>query len=540
MHYKNFLVALAIVAVVFVGVKAVPASALTADDVQTQIQRLMAQISELTAQITRLRGQAGNMDSSVGAALMPSFQHRICNILNRNLAAGAEGDDVRGLQEYLYENKFLSVAPTGYFGQMTQEAVRKWQTQEGVQAVGAFGPLSRERIKKWCGGGFVNKERFSASPTRGDAPLAVTFYSYVSGFRPQSDYYTVEFGDGTSERASHCMAPTDFCSDPGTNTHTYSSNGTYTATLIHTSDPCDGNPMCKAPISREVVGKVQIIVGPIACTKEYKPVCGSKPIVCITTPCNPIPTTYGNRCEMAADSASFLYEGQCRTGYTNPSDDPQCKRWSDGRVCGGTYCSRSAPGGTPQCVASMCSGQVVESGATWRCLEYFNSPSNKPPVISGFSGPTTLAEDATGTWTVNARDPEGGSLSYQVWWGDENVYAPNLTTASAAREFTQSTTFTHAYADSGTYTVQITVRDSSGAEAKTTSTVYVSGVTACTMEYAPVCGRKPGCVPCNAPQGTACPMVCQLYPLQTYSNRCMLSAAGANYSFEGQCPDTTN
>lgn len=529
MHYKNFLIALAIVVVTGTGLYATSVSALTADDVQVQIQRLMAQISELTAQITRLRGQVGNMDSSVGTALMPSFQHRICNVLARNLAAGAQGDDVRGLQEYLYENKFLSVAPTGYFGQMTQEAVRKWQTQEGVQAVGAFGPISRERIKKWCGG-FVNKERFSATPQRGNAPLAVTFYSYVSGFRPLSDYYTIEFGDGTSERASHCMAPTDFCSDPGTNTHTYSSNGTYTATLIHTSDPCDGNPQCKAPISQEVVGKVHITVGSVACSKEYKPVCGAKPIVCITTPCNPIPTNYGNRCEMNADGATYLYDGQCKTSYSDPKNDPMCKAWNDGISCGGMSCGRDVPGGTPWCGTNNCYPTTPQPAASWRCTAYFDNTGNKPPVISGFSGPTTLAEDAMGTWTIRASDPENGALSYNIRWGDEFNPGPGVAASVEAAQWLQTTTFTHAYANPGTYTITILVRDSSGQTAQTTTTVRVIGNVDCTMESAPVCGQPP--MP-TCPPGMGCAQV--MPQPRTYSNRCMMNRASASFLYEGQC-----
>lgn len=482
--YKNFLVALAIVAVTGAGLYGTSVSALTADDVQAQIQKLMAQITELTAQITRLRAQVHTSLPNANASPV-AFQHRICNILNRNLVRGAEGDDVRGLQEYLYENKFLAVAPTGYFGQMTQEAVRKWQANEGVSAVGAFGPMSRERIKIWCGGGgFVNKERFSVSPTRGDAPLTVTFNTWLSGFRMPIVTYGIDFGDGTSEGAANCPAPADACTGPGQNTHTYSQNGTYTATLHKYTANCAKVVNCTTSNQDEILGKVQIHVGPVACTKEYKPVCGARPIVCITTPCNPIPTTYGNRCEMNADGASFLYEGQCRSDYKNPADDPQCKSWTDGYTCG-SRCHRDYAGGPPICMQLMCAVQQygMPEQAVPRCLAYFNNSGNKPPVISSFSGPTTLALNTTGTWTIKASDPENGQLTYQVWWGDEHIYSPANASTVSAREFIQSTTFTHSYANAGTYTVSIVVRDSAGQEAKTSTTVRVgSETTACTQE----------------------------------------------------------
>ena len=478
--YKNFIVALAIVAVAGTGLYATNTSALTADDVQSQIARLMQQIQDLTAQITRLKAQIGTTDPA-GPHVIGSEtkKHRICYLLTRDLRSGAAGDDVRGLQEFLYENKFLTVQPTGYFGEMTANAVKRWQANEGVSAVGAFGPMSRERLKIWCGGGgWNNQERFSASPTRGDAPLTVVFDTWLSGFRVNTVSYAIDFGDGTSqERAADCPAPADACTGPGQNKHTYSSNGTYTATLNKMTDPCpdDGDPntpRCLAAIQQEVVGKVQVTVGPVACTKEYKPVCGAQPIVCITTPCNPIPTTYGNRCEMNADGAQFLYEGQCRT--ENPADDPQCKAWFDG--C--NSCARSNPGEAAACTLKYCAAP----GKAY-CTARFNETKNKLPVISGFSGPTTLSVNQTGTWTINASDPENGSLSYSITWGDELVVASYSDGSAARAAFTQATTFTHAYSVAGTYTIVVVVRDDAGMETKTSATVRVgSDGYACTAD----------------------------------------------------------
>jgi len=509
-------------------------SALTTEDVQARIKELLAKVAELTAQIRALQGQVNVTTDPVGTTAVsvnPNFKHRICNMLTRNLAQGTQGDDVRGLQEFLQSEKMLTVEPTGYFGMLTADALKRWQSAQGVDSVGMVGPMTRERIRIWCGGGYeIPGQRFTATPTRGDAPLSVTFNTWLSGFRVNTISYTIDFGDGTSERAADCPAPADACTGPGQNTHTYASNGTYIATLNKITDPCpdDGDPStprCLAPIHSEVVGKLHINVGPMACTKEYMPVCGSKPIVCITTPCNPIPTTYGNRCEMNADGASFLYEGQCRS--ENPADDPQCKQWFDG--C--NSCARNNPGDPAACTLKYCAPATAQKPY---CTARFDQSGNKPPSISGFSGPTTLAEDATGTWTVKASDPEGGILSYQVWWGDENIYASSMTTATAAREFTQSTTFTHAYASPGTYTVSITVHDASGQEAKSSSTVKVTAATICTNQYEPVCGRPTGCANTCAP-GMYCTMECRLHDPITYSNRCYLNAAGAGIISEGAC-----
>lgn len=49
-----------------------------------------------------------------------------------------------------------------------------------------------------------------------------------------------------------------------------------------------------------------------ACTKEYKPVCGSVKVQCFTTPCNPVEQTFSNKCEMESYwNTTFLHEWTC-------------------------------------------------------------------------------------------------------------------------------------------------------------------------------------------------------------------------------------
>lgn len=98
---------------------------------------------------------------------------------------------------------------------------------------------------------------------------------------------------------------------------------------------------------------------------------------------------------------------------------------------------------------------------------------NLPPVISDVSGPTTLKIGETGTWTVQASDPENGPLSYSVVWGDEMaVPVPLSTTPSAGVQ--QTATFTHAYAQAGTYYPKFKVTDNAGQSNSTSLSVVVS------------------------------------------------------------------
>ena len=287
------------------------------------------------------------------------------------------------------------------------------------------------------------------------------------------------------------------------------------------------------PMSRERI-RIWCGGGNTGCTKEYAPVCGSKPIVCITTPCNPIQQTYGNRCLMSADGATFAYEGACRDATRSPSADPQCKKWTDGKYCGET-CERPSPGSTligcaiPMCLAP--NAGTPPDRAPY-CIEYFGNMGNKPPVISGLSGPTTLTLNEQGTWKIDASDPENGNLSYSVTWGDEWLMMGAPRTSSADYSIVQSTTFTHSYSNAGTYTVRVVVRDSAGAEAQTSMTVTVQrGLVACTMQYDPVCGQPPE--PACRRSIPAC-MMATPGP-QTYGNRCVMNAADATFLYSGEC-----
>ena len=75
-----------------------------------------------------------------------------CTILNNNLGYGStnsnSGSQVTMLQNFLYSNGYLSVAPTGRYGDMTISAVKKFQTTQGISAIGVVGPATRAAVQK--------------------------------------------------------------------------------------------------------------------------------------------------------------------------------------------------------------------------------------------------------------------------------------------------------------------------------------------------------------------------------------------------------
>lgn len=124
------------------------ASALTVDELQTQIKTLLQQLQGLQQQLkdTRLASSTPNMASSTPDG-------HPCLELARTLSQGMRGDDVRALQRRLLESGDLSddSAVTGLFGPKTAAAVHKMQRRFGIaSSTGIVGPTTRDRLKGDC------------------------------------------------------------------------------------------------------------------------------------------------------------------------------------------------------------------------------------------------------------------------------------------------------------------------------------------------------------------------------------------------------
>lgn len=86
-----------------------------------------------------LHGQASS-GTSAGAATS-GF------VFTQTLTLGSSGNEVTELQRILIAGGFLHIAsPSGYFGQLTQEAVKAYQAAHNLPAVGIVGPLTRAAL----------------------------------------------------------------------------------------------------------------------------------------------------------------------------------------------------------------------------------------------------------------------------------------------------------------------------------------------------------------------------------------------------------
>jgi len=135
---KTIIAAVAGLALV-AAIAPVSASAVTIEELQAQIQALLAQLSAL-------QGTTTTTGSSYTACAGVTF--------SRYLVVGSSGADVKCMQQIL-NNTGYTVASTGagspgnettYFGPLTLSAVQKWQAAQGWVAANQIGPKSIAKL----------------------------------------------------------------------------------------------------------------------------------------------------------------------------------------------------------------------------------------------------------------------------------------------------------------------------------------------------------------------------------------------------------
>ncbi len=99
--------------------------------------------------------------------------------------------------------------------------------------------------------------------------------------------------------------------------------------------------------------------------------------------------------------------------------------------------------------------------------------SNRTPVLSSVSGPSSLFAGRGGVWSITGYDPDGMRITYAITWGDNTT--SDLVGDTSVRGGAIRKSFSHAYRSAGTYTIQFGIEDANGeASSIQTRTVTVS------------------------------------------------------------------
>src|SRR3989338_5048557 len=111
------------------------------------------------------------------AVTLPSSPSPTTGSITRDLSIGSRGTDVSALQTFLIAQGFLSATATGYFGSLTEAAVRQYQAAQNIVSsgtpattgYGAVGPRTRAAI--------VQQQGISTSPPSRPTPTPTPVFS---------------------------------------------------------------------------------------------------------------------------------------------------------------------------------------------------------------------------------------------------------------------------------------------------------------------------------------------------------------------------
>lgn len=226
-----------------------------------QLTDLMKRVQDLLAQVRELRLQISG-GSTPGTSPRPTTPPRhtpgLCSAIPNlgNFGQGMSGTGVKNIQQFLVNEGYLtSDNATGYFGNTTAQAVKKWQIDRKIVSAtstatttgaGRFGRLTREDMIRRCENHDGDAmSAFKLSPSIGKAPLRVEVANVpaavlkkmneckksVGRLGTSGNGLTVDWGDGTKAPAAATSTnAVRSCADE-VKKHTYTTPGVYTVKI---------------------------------------------------------------------------------------------------------------------------------------------------------------------------------------------------------------------------------------------------------------------------------------------------------------------
>lgn len=159
------------------AVPAPRAEAATLEELQTQIQTLLAQLERLRSQVPG--------SSNLGS----------CNPFTIDMTVGRSGVEVTNLQKFLMNRGHsIPAGATGFFGEQTRRALAEFQSQNGISpAVGYFGPMTRGKMNALCAA-----QPSTPTPGTNNGNAGGTNTGALKGGEATIENFQVVSGDDTS------------------------------------------------------------------------------------------------------------------------------------------------------------------------------------------------------------------------------------------------------------------------------------------------------------------------------------------------------
>ncbi|MFA7310038.1 MAG: IPT/TIG domain-containing protein [Candidatus Paceibacterota bacterium] len=441
-----------------------------------------------------------------------------CVTLTRDLAVGSRGSDVTSLQRFLLNQNYQgsgSWMVTGYFGVATQAAVRNFQQSHGLAVSGAADASTRAAIANCGAPSNVNTNynynyNYNNNPYLYPSTPVNPVYPTYPPFNVHPGYNAVTLTalSASSAIAGSAVTITGTGFDYSNNTvyigsMPISNIASFSGTSLTFTVPAylSGSQLVYVANTRGTSNSLALTVipGSNTCTYPYSGSCGCS--YGYNTNCtNGMPTiTYLSPTSGAVSSSVTVFgSGFSTSGNTVHFGQGIITNLgsADGRSVSFIVPTQLTGYGTATVGLGTYNVSVTNAaGYTSNTLPYTVTSlgSTNSPSIVGVTGPTSLGVNVSGTWTLQVNNFNNTYLTTTVRWGDENNYGamgPQTTSIQGQ----QTLTFTHSYAQPGTYTVTFTVANIYGQQNVATATVTVSGSgsTQVSLSYLSPTSGRPG------------------------------------------------
>jgi len=431
-----------------------------------------------------------------------------CVILTSDLSFGSRGVEVTKLQQFLVSQNYPgggSWMITGYFGQATMQAVRNFQQAAGLPMTGYVDAATRSAIQsRTCGLLGTAYPQTNIAPTYPlptptypittptYAPTTPTYPTYPTGNVPYMPAFLggVSITSLSTQSAQIGTSITIYGSGfdtTGTNTvHVggatviVSSNGT-SITFAVPSVP-NGQYSVYITNSRGTSNSISLYVS------QAQSVCNQTPWYQPWQWWGQTQYQCGVYSNVLLDSLSpnWAAVGTTITVKGNGFSATGNTVYMGGRVVATVASTNNGteltfivpqqlqgPYGLQQIVPGHYPVRVVNgTGAQSNSLTLSITQGSTSLSISSASGLTSLQAGTQGTWTLVVNAPYGSYLTTTVNWGDSSSpYTSSM--APTYLSGMQTLTFTHVYANVGTYTITFTV-SSANNTTSATKTVTVT------------------------------------------------------------------
>ena len=444
------------------------ASAQSTTDLQAQVQALLQQVAALQAQMgtsgtgsgsTAVQGVAG-LAQQVGVQVVDSSA---CPQIGRTLKVGSEGSDVSRLQQFLARDR--SIYPeanvSGYYGPLTEAAVRRWQTKFNIVSSGSpettgygvVGPRTAAAISLQCSlysgssgatvGGYIQ-----VSPISGNAPLQVNVQATVNTTGSCSGaIYTLNWGDNSPSQQIPVSAQN--CSQLSqTFTHLYQYGGTYQISLTagnHRTTATVTVYGSSAPAGYGYVGTTGTYQGTVVTQSSGLP-----------------PETFTASPQTGNAPLTVTF-----SGVVTSADAGWCAQGCSSQLTFGDGTDASVP--LPRTQGTWQNYSITHTydapGIYTPTLYQGQQNSNRAPVgsaninvtgVNASYGPFSVSPDAANVLSLTATFGLPSSCTgYRLTWGDGSADVVQADTTGSCASGATSQTFTHQYSSAGSYSITL-------------------------------------------------------------------------------------